>query len=50
MYTAPEVYEFISKQTEDPIVEWRTCSISGAKFAIFQSDLDFYKKLSPVLD
>lgn len=41
------VYEFISKQTGDPIVEWRTCKASWEKFAIFQSDLDFLEKMSP---
>jgi hypothetical protein len=46
-YTSPEVYEFISKQTNDPIVERKTCRVSGVKFAIFQSDLGFYKKISP---
>ena len=45
-----EVYEFISKQTNDPIVEWKTCAVSGEPFAIFQSDLDFYDKISPVLN
>ena len=43
-----EVYEFISKQTGDPIVERKTCKISGKPFAIFQSDLDFYEKVSPI--
>ena len=46
-YTSREVYEFISKQTNDPIVEWKICIVSGQSFAIFQSDLDFYKKISP---
>lgn len=46
-YTSKEVYEFISKQTNDPIVEWKTCAISGQPFAIYQSDLDFYAKISP---
>jgi len=45
--TSRQVYEFISKSTCDPIVERRTCSISGQPFAIFQSDLDFYNKISP---
>jgi len=44
------VYEFISKQTQDPIVEWKTCAVSGKPFAIFQSDVDFYEKISPVFD
>lgn len=45
-----EVYEFISKQTNDPIIEWRTCAISGEEFAIFQSDKEFYDKISPTFD
>jgi len=49
-YTSPSVYEFISKQTQDPIVEWKTCRISGAKFPIYQSDLDFYEKISPTFN
>lgn len=43
-----EVYEFISKHTNDPIVEWKTCALSDQEFAVFQSDLDFYDKVSPV--
>lgn len=54
-YTSREVYEFISKQTNpaasdgagDPIVERKTCTVSGQSFAIYQSDLDFYNKISP---
>lgn len=49
-YTSLEVYEYISKQTNDPIVEWRICEISGTKFAVYQSDLDFYQKISPTFD
>lgn len=53
-----EAYEFISKQTDpaasdgagDPIVERKTCAVSGESFAIFQSDLDFYEKISPTFD
>lgn len=41
------VYEFISKHTGDPIIEWRTCTVSGEEFAIFQSDKEFYEKISP---
>ena len=47
-YTSKEVYEFMSKQTGNPIVEWKVCKLSGATFAIFQSDLDFYDKISPI--
>jgi len=43
-------YEFISKQTKDPIVERRTCAVSGKEFAIFQSDLDFLEKISPTIN
>ncbi len=44
-----EVYEYISKQTNDPIIERRKCKISWEDFAIFQSDIDFLDKLSPVI-
>ncbi|MEI8091820.1 MAG: hypothetical protein WCG98_06485 [bacterium] len=44
-----EVYEFISKQTNDPIVEWKTCKVSGQPFPIFQSDLNMLDLLSPVV-
>jgi len=43
------VYEFISKQTNDPIVEWKICKVSGKSFAIFQSDLEMLDRLSPVI-
>lgn len=46
-YTSREVYEFISQQTSDPIIEWRTCDVSGTEFPIFQSDKDFLDKISP---
>lgn len=46
-YTSRAVYEFISTQNNDPIVEWKTCMVSGQPFAIYQSDLDFYNKISP---
>jgi len=44
-YTSKEVYEYISTQNNDPIVEWKTCTVSGSQFAIYQSDLDFYEKI-----
>jgi hypothetical protein len=47
-YTTREVYEFISQQTNDPIVERKTCTISGQPFPIYQSDVAFYEKVSPV--
>jgi hypothetical protein len=46
-YTSREVYEYISKQTNDPIVEWKTCAISGTQFPIYESDYNFYNKISP---
>ncbi|HNG96856.1 MAG TPA: hypothetical protein PLW93_01135, partial [Candidatus Absconditabacterales bacterium] len=46
IYTSREVYEYISRQTNDPIIEWKTCAISGTQFPIYQSDLDFYTKIS----
>ncbi len=42
-----KVYEFISETTHDPIVEWKTCAITGQPFAIFQSDKDLLEKISP---
>ena len=47
IYTSREVYEYISSQTNDPIVERKTCAISWTQFPIYQSDLDFYTKISP---
>ena len=49
-YTSRETYEFISQQTNDPIVEWKTCRISGQPFPITQKDLAFYDKESPVIN
>lgn len=46
-YTSRAVYEFIAKQTNDPIVQRKTCAVSGQEFALYQSDLDFYAKISP---
>jgi hypothetical protein len=49
-YTSRETYEFISRQTSDPIVEWKTCKVSGQPFPIYQSDVEFYDKISPTFD
>jgi hypothetical protein len=49
-YTSKQVYEYISKQTNDPIVERKTCKISGAEFPIYKSDMEFYDKISPVFN
>lgn len=32
---------------QDPIVQTKTCAISGKEFSITQGDLDFYAKISP---
>jgi len=45
-----KVYEYISKQTGDPIVEWKTCKVSGSEFPIYQSDMEFYDKISPTFN
>lgn len=45
-----QVYEYISQQTNDPIIERKICTVSGKEFAIFQSDLDFYNKISPTFN
>ncbi len=49
-YTSKDVYEFISKQTNDPIVEWKICKVSWTQFPIYQSDLEFYDKISPTFN
>jgi hypothetical protein len=49
-YTSRETYDFISKQTNDPIIEWKTCKVSNQPFPITQRDLDFYKKISPTIN
>ncbi len=46
-YTSKAVYEYISKKMEDPIVKWKKCRLSGQDFPIYQSDLEFYDKISP---
>ena len=45
-----KIYELISTKTGDPIVEWKTCKVSGEPFAIFQSDVDFLEKISPTIN
>ena len=50
LYTSRATYEHISRQANDPIVEWKTCPISGTQFPIYQSDLDFYDKISPIFN
>ena len=40
----------MSKKLNDPIVEWKKCCLSWQDFPIYQSDLEFYDKVSPILD
>jgi hypothetical protein len=49
-YTSRDVYEYIAQQTDDPIIERKTCRLSGQPFAVYQSDLDFYDKISPTFE
>lgn len=42
-----QVYEFISQQTNDPIVERKTCAKTGEVFPIFQSEKEFFAQISP---
>ncbi len=49
-YTSKGVYEYVSKKANDPIVERKKCRVSWQDFPIYQSDLDFYDKVSPTFD
>ena len=49
-YTSKEVYEYVSKISDDPIEEWKKCRLSWQEFPIYQSDLDFYDKVSPIFE
>ena len=49
-YTAKEVYEYVSKKTNDPIIERKKCHESWQEFPIYQSDLEFYDKVSPTFE
>lgn len=44
-----QVYEYISKQTNDPIVEWKKCAATGKEYAVFASERKFLDQISPVL-
>ena len=44
------VYEFISTQTGEDIVERKTCDFCGKEFAIFDKDIEFYDKMSPTIN
>jgi len=41
------LHQHIAQKFNDPILEWRNCSISGTVFPIYQSDHKFYQKVSP---
>jgi len=45
-----KTYEFISKQTWDPIVERRKCKRTWQDFAIFQWDQKMLQSISPKID
>ena len=45
-----ELYEFITAQTGENIVERKTCPNCGQEFAITDKDLEFYDKISPVFN
>ena len=49
-YTSKEVYEYVSKKSNDPIVEWKKCRISWQDFPIYKSDIEFYYKISPIFE
>ena len=49
-YTSKEVYEYVSKKINDPIVERKKCRASWQEFPIYQSDLDFYDRVSPTFE
>lgn len=42
-------YEFISQQTNDPIVERHTCRRCGSDFPIFEGDKKMLEKLAPTI-
>jgi hypothetical protein len=44
-----KVYEFISKEKNDPIREWRICRRTGEEFPIFESEKLLLEKISPTI-
>ena len=44
-----KVYEFISKQKGDPIIEWRICRRTGKEFPIFESEKILLEQISPTI-
>lgn len=47
MSPSRQTYQQVSTLLQDPILERRTCSITGSEFPIYQSDKDFLEKISP---
>jgi len=45
-----KVYEFITAQTGENIVERRICPDCGQEFAITDKDIEFYNKISPLFE
>jgi len=48
-FTRRQVYEFISKQNNDPIIERKICPQTGEEFAVFQWDIDLLDRISPII-
>lgn len=46
-YTSQDVYKYISKKHNDPILEWRTCRRTWETFPIYEKDTAFLQKLRP---
>lgn len=46
MYTSRTTYEYIAQLSNNPIIERRTCRISGQKFPIFRGEVELLQKLS----
>ena len=44
-----KVYELISQQKKDPIIEWRICRRTGKEFPIFESEKLLLEKISPTI-
>lgn len=44
-----KVAEIIAKQSNDEILEWKTCKASWEKFPIFKKDLELLEKISPTI-
>ena len=49
-YTSKKVYEYVSKLSNNPIVERKKCRISWQEFPIYKSDMEFYDKISPTFE